>query len=120
MLQVVQKNIATGNYLGAGIDALGLLYDAGATIIPGLPGGAGAALKSYRATKSVKAAASTFKAEVKAGKKIEDSVVKAAKADGGPVATQTRLVPMNGKGNAKGNRTNVDGLKKIRMEPLPL
>ena len=53
-------------------------------------------------------------------KKFEESVVKAAKADGGAVATQTRLVPMNGKGNAKGNRTNVDGLKKIRMEPLPL
>ena len=79
MLQVVQKNIATGNYLGAGIDALGLLYDAGATIIPGLPGGAGAALKSYRATKSVKAAASTFKAEVKAGKKLKNQLLKLQK-----------------------------------------
>ena len=106
------KNIASGNYVGAGIDALGLLYDAGATIVPGLPGGAGAALKSYRATRSVKAAANTFKAEAKAGKAFEGSVVKAAKADGSKVATQTRLVPMNGKGNVKGNRTNVDGLKQ--------
>ena len=87
------------------------MYDAGATIIPGLPGGAGAALKSYRATKTVKTAVSTFKAEAKAGKAFERSAVKAAKADGSPVATQTRLVPMNGKGNVKGNRTNTDGLK---------
>ncbi len=106
------KNIATGNYIGAGIDALGLLFDAGATIVPGLPGGAGAALKSYRATKSVKTAASTFRAEVKAGKSFEKTVVNAAKADGKKVATQTRLVPKNGKGNVKGNRTNVDGLKR--------
>ncbi len=106
------KNIATGNYIGAGIDALGLLYDAGATIVPGLPGGAGAALKSYRATKSVKTAASTFRAEVKAGKSFEKTVVNAAKADGKKVATQTRLVPKNGRGNVKGNRTNVDGLKR--------
>lgn len=41
------KNIATGNYLGAGIDALGLLYDAGATILPGLPGG-GKRIARYR------------------------------------------------------------------------
>lgn len=43
-------NLASGNYGGAAVDALGLTYDAVATVVPGLPGGAGATLKACRET----------------------------------------------------------------------
>lgn len=45
-------NLATGNYADAALDAGGLLYDAAATLVPGLPGGAGTAIKASRAGKA--------------------------------------------------------------------
>ena len=45
-------NISSGNYIGAGIDAIGLLYDAAATAIPGLPAGASSSIGAIRLVKS--------------------------------------------------------------------
>ncbi len=41
-------NISSGNIIGALVDGGGLLYDAAATAIPILPGGAGTAIRLYR------------------------------------------------------------------------
>ena len=45
-------NLSAGNYGEAIFDAIGIAYDTIATLIPFLPGGASAALKAGRATKS--------------------------------------------------------------------
>ena len=42
-------NIASGNWVGAAVDAAGLVYDVAATAVPGLPAGAGMYLKLGRA-----------------------------------------------------------------------
>lgn len=56
------KNIATGNYVSAAVDAGALIVDAAATILPGVPGGAGAALKVVRGgEKVVKATKNTYR-----------------------------------------------------------
>ena len=47
-------NLATGNVIGAAVDAAGLVYDAAATAIPGLPAGASTAINAYRGTKLAK------------------------------------------------------------------
>lgn len=52
-------NIASGNVAGAALDAAGLVADVAATVIPGLPAGAGTAIKSVRAGKALGDAAST-------------------------------------------------------------
>jgi hypothetical protein len=44
-------NASAGNYWGAAFDLGGLLYDAVATAVPGLPAGASVALKVYRGGK---------------------------------------------------------------------
>ncbi|NJL73407.1 MAG: hypothetical protein HC888_18690, partial [Candidatus Competibacteraceae bacterium] len=41
-------NLSQGNYLSAGIDAVGVALDATAAAIPFVPGGASAAIKAYR------------------------------------------------------------------------
>jgi len=43
------SNVASGNVVGAVVDAGGLIYDSVATAVPGLPAGAGAGLKALRA-----------------------------------------------------------------------
>ncbi len=43
-------NLHQGNYLSAGVDAVGVALDAVATAIPILPGGAGAGIRAFRAT----------------------------------------------------------------------
>ena len=52
-------NAATGNYWSAAVDGAAMIYDVAATAVPGLPGGAGAALKMYRASKVVHTAQTT-------------------------------------------------------------
>jgi hypothetical protein len=42
-------NVAAGNLGGAVVDALGIVYDATATAVPVLPGGAGTAIRAARA-----------------------------------------------------------------------
>ncbi len=55
-------NVASGNVGGALLDAAGLVYDATATAIPVLPGGAGAAIRAARTTDVVGNAQKTFRA----------------------------------------------------------
>ncbi len=43
------KNIAIGNYVGAAVDAGGVVADLAATVLPGVPGGAGTAIRAARA-----------------------------------------------------------------------
>jgi RHS repeat-associated protein len=56
-------NLASGNLVGAAVDAVGLVYDAAATAVPGLPGGAGVAIKSARAANVARNAANGARRE---------------------------------------------------------
>lgn len=47
------NNIVSGNYGDAVADGVGVIVDAAAVLIPGVPGGAGAAIKASRATENV-------------------------------------------------------------------
>lgn len=62
----LSRNLAVGNYGGATVDAIGLIYDGFATAVPGLPAGAGAAIKASRSAgdviKANKAAGDAFSA----------------------------------------------------------
>ncbi|MFB2896328.1 RHS repeat-associated core domain-containing protein, partial [Aerosakkonemataceae cyanobacterium BLCC-F50] len=42
------ENIAAGEYGKAAVDAVGVVVDAAATVVPGIPGGAGTAIKAAR------------------------------------------------------------------------
>ena len=44
----LSANLAAGNYGGAAVDAVGLIVDGAATVVPGVPGGAGTAIKAFR------------------------------------------------------------------------
>lgn len=68
-------NLATGNYVDAAIDAGGLLYDGVATVLPGLPGGAGAIIKASRAGK----AAIKVIDKIQVGNRVFQSAIKADK-----------------------------------------
>ena len=46
-------NMASGNFGGAALDAIGLAYDIFATAVPGLPAGASAAIKGIRVGKAL-------------------------------------------------------------------
>jgi RHS repeat-associated protein len=65
-------NVAAGNWGGAALDAAGLVYDVAATAVPGLPGGAGAAIKAARGADRLADA-------VRTGDKVAD-VAKASRA----------------------------------------
>jgi RHS repeat-associated protein len=52
-------NIATGNVLGAVVDVVGLGLDLAATVVPGVPGGAGTAIKAVRSSKVIANTAET-------------------------------------------------------------
>ena len=47
------QNVSEGSYGWAALDVVGLAVDAGATIVPGLPGGAGTLIKSIRGVRAV-------------------------------------------------------------------
>ncbi len=70
-------NVATGNYISAAVDGAAIIYDVAATAIPGLPGGAGAALKVYRVGK-VAHAAQASKTVFRATKNTYRSVLQKA------------------------------------------
>ena len=46
-------NLSEGNYAEAALDTGGLLLDLGATILPGVPGGAGSLIKGGRAADKI-------------------------------------------------------------------
>ena len=56
------SNVKDGNYVSAAVDAGATMVDLAAATIPFVPGGAGAALKAYRAGKSAHTAGTTIKA----------------------------------------------------------
>ena len=72
-------NLATGNYGGAAVDAGGLLLDLAATALPGVPGGAGTAIKIGRGAERAREVLKVNKVAGKAGEartaaKLGDSV----------------------------------------------
>jgi len=79
------SNVAAGNWAGAAMDAGGLLVDAAATVVPGVPGGAGAALKAARAADAGVDALQAMKRVDNAvdSARAADNVADAAKAGGG-------------------------------------
>ncbi|WP_289683410.1 RHS repeat domain-containing protein [Muribaculum intestinale] len=110
-------NVSQGNVGAALVDAGGILLDAAATALPGVPGGAGAGIKAYRAGKaatqtSAKVASNGMKNAdaIKEGLAFEKEVINQLKESGLEVYDHLRLVPLNGIGNVKGNRTTVDVL----------
>ena len=60
-----QNNIRNGNYGSATVDAIGLLYDIPATVVPLLPAGASTGIKVYRASNSVRASATIARGATK-------------------------------------------------------
>ena len=67
-------NLAAGNYAGAAVDAGGLIVDAAATLIPGVPGGAGTAIKVARTAQLAENVKQGAKAEKAAVAKLGDKV----------------------------------------------
>ena len=65
----IGANITAGNYVSAAVDLGGLIYDGAATVVPGLPAGAGVALKVYRAGDKAVDVAKGAANGVRAGKK---------------------------------------------------
>ena len=47
------KNVSVGNYGGAVVDAVGVVVDVAATATPGVPGGAGTAIRAVRGADAV-------------------------------------------------------------------
>ena len=91
-----------------------IFADAAAILIPGVTGaglavrsGSKATAKAVNSSKRLKNAAA-----IAEGKTFEKTELAATKARGKEVASQVRLVPLNGKGNIKGNRSTVDQLIK--------
>ncbi len=106
------SDAATDNLIDAGADFAALL-------IPGVP--AGATKAARMATKAADAASDAAKGvsktmkngdKIAEGKAFEKQVVKELKESGQEVYTNIRLVPENGLGNVKGNRTDTDALTK--------
>jgi RHS repeat-associated protein len=74
-------NVATGNFAGAALDAAGIVADTTAAVIPGVPGGAGTAIKAARAADK---AVDVVKNVAKSG----DDIVEAVAKHGDDVATK--------------------------------
>lgn len=67
-------NVKAGNVVGAVVDGVGVLVDATALVVPGVPGGAGAGIKALRAGDRVVDA-------VTAGNKVDNAVDAAKTVD---------------------------------------
>jgi RHS repeat-associated protein len=57
------KNVAAGNYAGAALDLGGLIVDGAATVAPGVPGGAGTAIRAARKADSIRSSGRAAKIE---------------------------------------------------------
>ena len=77
-------NIASGNVGGAVLDFGGLVVDLGATVVPGLPGGASTLIKASRAARAARVAANA-----KRGLAFERQVLTALRATKGRNAVTT-------------------------------
>ncbi|WP_223620517.1 hypothetical protein [Lysobacter sp. ESA13C] len=95
------KNVAARNYVGAAVDAGGLIVDAAATFVPGVLGGAGTAIKAARLADNVRQ-----------GAKAEQAV---AKELGGKVAGQrVTLESSTGKRSVTDIVTNDKGVVEVK------
>ena len=66
------RNLATGNYAAAAVDAVGVAADSIATVVPGLPGGAATGIQAYRAAGVAREAAVASRlAEANPGSKVQ-------------------------------------------------
>jgi RHS repeat-associated protein len=65
------NNLAVGNYAGSAVDVGGLIVDVAATLVPVVPGGAGAAIKAARLAENVRQGAN---AERSVAKELGESV----------------------------------------------
>jgi RHS repeat-associated protein len=96
------SNVASGNVLGAVVDTVGLTYDVVATVVPGLPGGAGAGLKALRAADNLVDAGQTLKKgsnileNAKLGKAFEQQAVNAVKKQETGVVEQLTVKTQSG------------------------
>ena len=121
------SNIKDNNVGAAIVDGIGIVADAAAVVLPFVPGGAGATIKALRgadkvadvvgaanmADNAVDVGKGLKNADaIKEGRIFEKMDLAVTKASGVEVTDQIRLVPNNGKGNIKGNRTTVDQLIK--------
>jgi YD repeat-containing protein len=80
-------NVAAGNWFDAGVDAVGLVVDVAATAVPGVPGGAGTAIRAARTADKVVDAVSTSKTLARAGDKAGDVAKTGCFVAGTPVRT---------------------------------
>lgn len=60
-------NVAAGNVVGAAVDAVGIVVDTAAAAVPGVPGGAGAAINAARGVDKARDVLKANKAQGKAG-----------------------------------------------------
>jgi len=119
-------NISAGNYGAAVADGVGVVLDAAAALLPFVPGGVSSGIKAARNVDNLADAVSTSTKSdnivsglknadaIKEGKDFERAEFAKAVSEGKDVKGQIYLVPLNGEGNKKGNRTIVDQL--IRNE----
>ena len=98
---------AKSNWIDAGIDM-------GAVLLPGIPAGMSKAAKGVEAVKNASKAKAGGKlknaAEIAEGKAFEKQTLNEAIQRGDDVVSQVTIVPLNGKGNVKGNRSRADQL----------
>jgi RHS repeat-associated protein len=110
----LSNNIDKCDYASATVDAMCLVGDGLAAAVPFIPGGIGSAVKASRAIDNVSdattAARHTFQENIRAGKEFEAEMLQKSIDQGLEVYDQVLLVPLNGLGNIKGNRTYVDQL----------
>ena len=116
------NNIKAGNVGAAIIDGLGVIADAVAVATPFIPGGVSVGIKAARsADRAIDGTRSLERVQhcstglknaerIREGRQFEREALEAAKASGEDVVSNVRLVPENGIGNIKGNRSDVDQL----------
>lgn len=93
------NNLKEGKYGAAALDGVGLAWDGLTTVIPGLPGGAGSAIKAWRAKKAAKKLLSTRQ------KVIKSNSIKGTKRE---KIVQAELEQEHGVGNVLQQRTILD------------
>ena len=118
-LKSLINNIREGNVGAAIADGVGVIIDAAAAITPFVPGGVSAAISAVRVVDKVDDIVDAGKGMKNAeaiaeGRAFGKETLQRAKDSGLDVAGEVRIVPQNGIGNKKGNRTTVDQL--IRNE----
>ena len=110
-------NVSTGNIGAAIVDGIGVAVDATATAVPFVPGGAGTAIKTYRAGKAATRAVSKASTVVKAAKTANNTskltrraAFRQAKRDAGIPTSQNFKThkKVNAAKNGKSDRMGIE------------